>query len=213
MSMGEAKVDVFCDPKRQLAAGFPVLTVPLSSDMMEQAEEFARVLEQNLPSVSNYTGIEATNRYRDGFLAEFAFANVLKHVERAFIYAPRIDGKSDGGSDFRVSVFGVIHSVDVKTASRSHHQYLMIPDAMWSKHGCSSDYYVGSRLDLDAGVCEVWGVALYLELATVSIRVPNDDRQPKVLAPTRAIPLTDLHTMESFVTHLDAGPAQITLPS
>ena len=165
MMMREAKVDVFCDPKRQRAAGFPVITAPLSLDMVRKAETFARVLERNLPSVENYTGIEAADRYKLGFLAEFAFANVLKHAGRAFVYQPRLDGVSDNGTDFRVAVNQVTHSIDVKTASRSHHRYLMVPDAMWRKHGGSSDFYIGARLDLDELACELWGVATWLDVA------------------------------------------------
>jgi len=213
MMMREAKVDVFCDPKRQRAAGFPVITASLSLDMVRKAETFARVLERNLPSVENYTGIEAADRYKLGFLAEFAFANVLKHAGRAFVYQPRLDGVSDNGTDFRVAVNQVTHSIDVKTASRSHHRYLMVPDAMWRKHGGSSDFYIGARLDLDELACELWGVATWLDIARAPVRTPGDGLAPDVLAPTRAIHLEELRTIESFVTHLDAGMAHVQGPS
>lgn len=205
------RLPLHCDPSRQRAARFPVLSVSVTQAMLDRASAYGRDVELHLPPTENHSGIEHPHRYRNGFLAEFAFVVLLTNIGRRLHYAPQTDGKPDPGSDVTVWRGGQEVGINVKVGSRVSHSYMMIPESLWQRDS-HTDLYLGGRLDLesDPKACELWGTATQVSLMQCRVRHPGDGEAPRVLAPTRLIPLSQLQPIESLVRHLDAGPACIT---
>lgn len=87
----------------------------------------ARVLKA-VEGRDNYTGVYAANRYRTGYLGEWAFACWLEHSGIPFRQLSRADGRSDRG-DFVVGVSRKI--VDVKTTQYIRATELRVYESQW----------------------------------------------------------------------------------
>jgi hypothetical protein len=202
-------LDRFVEPRRRQASAFPVLTVPLDEKLLSRADAYAAEVKRNLPPEPNHSGIEHDLRYRNGFLGEFAVCILLRELGFRFRYEPRTDGQSDEGPDVYVWMQGYEVGCNVKVGGQPTHQYLMLPESLWQR-GPGADLYLGGRLDVDAGACELWGTCWRERVAEAPVRTPNDPGFPRVLAPTRLLRLSVLEPLVETLDALDRGPAEIS---
>lgn len=201
-------LEPFVDPARRQATAYPVLTVALSPVVVARAEAYAQAVERNLPPRPNYSGFEPPNRYRNGYLGEFAFVILLQGLGRKLVYEPRADGQSDAGPDVYVWMGEHKVGVNVRAGGQPTHQYMMLPEAQWQQSS-PADLYLGARLDLDGGACELWGTAWRERMDEAPVRNPEDDGFPRVLAPTRLLRLSVLEPLVETLDALAQGPAEI----
>lgn len=123
----------------------------------------------------NYTGLSAEGRWYCGFLGELVF---LKWLQQHYIrhrYEPEFIGRDV--TDFYVwplNFGGNKVGIDVKTASKGSHRYLMLPEAQLASH--PSEIYVGVRLSQMETKGEVLGWARKADLKLiedVELKVPT----------------------------------------
>jgi len=113
----------------------------------------------------NYTNLSADDRWYYGFLGELVFLKWLQHHYIQYRYEPEFTGRDV--TDFRLYSLTSKQwaNIDVKTASKSSHRYLMLPDAQLQSH--PSEVYVGVRIN-DYYHGEVLGWCLKSDLKPVT---------------------------------------------
>jgi hypothetical protein len=170
-----------------------MITVEINSQMKEKAQDYSYLALESLKKQGkvNYTGLDTENRYYCGNLGELVFLELLRSEEKRVIYSPNPNGNSDVG-DFIVfgQVTGQQRTVDVKTACKSFHSRIMLPQKQWQK--ADYDYYVGVKLNGDIG--EVYG---YCKKKDFVVESGGFNDQNVV---TRYKYLADLEPIEKFLT-------------
>lgn len=112
----------------------------------------------------NYTKLSAERRWYHGFLGELVFLKYLQHHYVRYRYEPDFTGRDDTDFYLWAEGYGKV-GIDVKTASKPDHRYLMLPDAQLASH--PSGVYVGVRINSpDQG--EVLGYALRKHLRPIT---------------------------------------------
>ncbi len=130
-------------------------TIEIIAEMALKARKLAGKANKEVSKLGpNYTGLEAQERYYNGYLGELAFLSWLREKEIKAIYTPRIKGKSDAG-DFILfgMITGLRRTVDVKSASKAFHANIMLPEAQMERH--KKDYYIGIKIN--GSFAEIWG--------------------------------------------------------
>ena len=130
-------------------------TIEITPEIILKARKLAAKVNRVVSKFGpNYTGLEAQERYFNGYLGELAFLNWLRENKIKSIYTPKIKGKSAAG-DF--ILFGMVtgqkKTVDVKTASKAFHRNIMLPEAQMERH--KKDYYIGVKIN--GNYAEIWG--------------------------------------------------------
>lgn len=161
----------------------------------ETTEETARhwsdsILRTGLEKTPNYTNLEASGRFFTGYIGELCFQGLLCLRGKKYFYQAHPDGRPDkSGSDIFVWLEKKT-SVNVKTASKSFHRKMMIPEKQFQKYGC--DLYVAGHIV--GNVCWFEGWLPHAEL---------ENRKPEqVLIATVSIPFSELFPMEELLTKL-----------
>lgn len=148
----------------------------------------------------NYTGLSMPDRYFFGYLGELAVVEMLSRENKAFEYQPQTNGQSDDGSDITVFMLKQPIGVDVKTASRHHHRFIMIPESQRHKgNGSTMKWTIATRLWPDA--VEICG-AIHCK-TSMEKRMPDDPGFPKVRIPTLLARLDKLTPIKEWVKALD----------
>ena len=136
-----------------------MITIDITQKMRDRASEWAGKVSKTttLRNKENYTGLVAKDRYFCGYLGELVFLEYLKGQGKKARYKVKTNGRSDSG-DFVMAgvVTGQTKTIDVKTACKSFHEKIMLPESQLKKH--QRDYYVGVRLSDTIG--EIWGYCL-----------------------------------------------------
>lgn len=113
----------------------------------------------------NYTNLNADSRWYYGFLGELVFLRYLQQHYIQHRYEPAFTGRDI--TDFNVYSLTSEQwaGIDVKTASKPSHRYLMLPDAQLQSH--PSGVYVGVRIN-NADQGEVLGWCLKTDLQPIT---------------------------------------------
>ena len=177
-----------------------MIPVRLTWQMVRRARQYAaRVMKTaTLQESVNYTGLCAPGRYFTGHLGELALVKLVAWNGKYYDYRPAADGRPDAG-DITVFIAGRPLRVDVKTASKPGHRYLMIPEAQFRKR--HRDAYLGARLDLEAMICEIHGIATRAQMEDAPV---EDPPQFSLKVRTRMTLLSDLLLpVEAWLRQLD----------
>ena len=170
--------------------------VEITPAMLGRADAYQQAIEvRGIKAAGNYTGLAVANRWRNGYLGEFAFEAYLQTTGRRFDYLPAPDGHPDTG-DFRVYQRGRPLRVDVKTAAERTHRYFLIPEAQLERP--SSAIYVAARLDIDELAVELFGF-----FTKRDVEVMGTDNQLQV--PARRSPLSWAKDLDKLIGRIDGN--------
>jgi len=145
--------------------------------------------EQYADSVKgNYTGLSADMRWYYGFLGELVFVRYCQVQWLRHRYEPAFKGRDITDIEIWLKRYGKL-GIDVKTASKPSHRYLMIPEAQLRSH--PSEMYVGVRINgPDEG--EILGFCLKKDLQPITnmgLKIPT-----RGIAFDRLLPIERLTT-------------------
>ena len=137
-------------------------TIEFTADEIAKATKFAKEVETH-----NRRSVSSPKRIRDnriGKLGEIAFGRFLTERgkmtlgnEDMFTVWPgtrRVDKKDFETADGK--------NIDVKTASRSYHSRILVPDDQYEDQ--PKDYYVGVHISEDERTATIMGYAIHGEL-------------------------------------------------
>lgn len=164
-----------------------MIAVPITEEMKaiaEAAEATKLATIRSYSTTGNYTGLNAERRFYIGVLGELAFLEVLAQAGKRADYIPVDDGIDSG--DFILYCNTREQVIDVKTASKSYHQNLFMPEKQADKY--QYDGYVGVRLL--ASVAEVWGYCTRDDfvLSTIpSLTIPTLEVRLDALVPVEIL--------------------------
>jgi hypothetical protein len=173
-----------------------MIDVKIVPRMLAKADELSEAVLANLKD-RNFTGLEVRDRYRNGYLGEFAIWQVLSDAGVRFRYDVSTTGRGDLPEFTCWAPAGPL-KVDVKTNAqdgdgdgefRANLKQLV-------RHGEQMDGYVGCRLMLARGIVRVWG---WVDRETVwNLPVA----EPIKGHPCRCCPHSKLTPIEEWVTTL-----------
>lgn len=163
-------------------------------ELNDKIKKLARWAEQyktkNITSGGNYTRLEEPDRFYNGTIGEIALFKLLKDNGCKFDYFFNLSGKADSG-DFCIYIMHRPITLDIKTACKDFHQYLMITESQYERHKYQA--YVGAKLN--GNRCEIYGYNIGIEQTQlINKGVPAFSRK-----------FEDLSKIEHLIKKMDKG--------
>lgn len=157
-------------------------------EITDHMKKIARQASDKMSNLYNHQGLRELDAAYNGILGELAFVTFLMNNKKWFHYEhDYASGKPDNG-DVKIWVNGLgTVTVDVKTASKSSYQYLLVP-----KTQKKYMLYVAVRLNGD--IAEIWGIAKLNELRDV--KAINDKIN------NIGLPLDSLKDLRDILDHI-----------
>ena len=146
-----------------------MIRVKITTKMKKDAADYENEVLRNLKRKGrNLTGLEVAHRYRNGFVGELVFGQLLKDHGKRFNHIVKTDGAQSGG-DFYVWTNNVPVQLDVKTQSRMAEGWIGEPASKFIRHRYI--IWVGVRLDYDNSSAEVWGYLPFTRRGDMKLRM------------------------------------------
>lgn len=176
--------------------------VKITDSMLKVARDYADKINKTATVVrkSNFTALEAKDRYFYGFLGELAVKYWLTQNDKKFRHDVNKKGRKTKFNFllYKAEAGGYVRA-NVCTATKDFHTNLLIPENKFLNE--MSEVYIAVKIVLETGYAEIRGYATAQEIYK---RGPKDYGKGVM---TYGIPFSDLSQPEALLNQIDNGLA------